>query len=433
MPDHLTVHEMVLVDIRHLILEWIDQIINNLTNPAIDRDEGLHEARKNCKRVRAALRLVRDEIGDPLYHQENIRFRDAAWRLATARDSWILIDSLDKIILDHPGQLPSGAFEAVRVNLLKHYEDTLACEQADADHIPGILETLRAAFGPIENLPNQRGDFSAIQAGLRRVYLNGRRAMVQAYEEQAPAIFHEWRKQVKYLWHQVEILADLWPNVLMPLALELHTLSDYLGSDHDLAVLRLWVMEHPQDFSDQHELALLVTLIDQHRLTLEALARPLGERLYYDSPAAFTRRLKTYWQAWRTETEIRQTDLVEQIYRASPSFAALDRVLLTTTEVASYLATSPDRVRKLISESKLPAEKVGVIWVIKAVALPSQREAPALLGVLLSSREAAARMNTSPDQLRKLIHTGEIKATKIGRNWVIAEDALEDQAPSMKN
>jgi excisionase family DNA binding protein len=425
MNDQLKADEIVLVDIRHLILEWIDQIIDNLTNPAIDRDEGVHEARKNCKRIRAALRLVRDDIGDPLYHQENIRFRDAAKQLATARDSWILIDSLDKIILDHPAQLPSGAFEPVRNKLLNHYEDTLAVERADQDHIPGILETLRIAVGSIEHLPIQRGDFSAFQGGLRRVYLNSRMAMKQAYAHPAPAIFHEWRKQVKYLWHQVEILADMWPNVLMPLALELHTLSDYLGSDHDLAVLRLWVMEHPQDFSDETELALLVTLIDQHRLALKTLARPLGDRLYFESPVAFTRRLKTYWQAWRTEAHSRQSDLIEQIFRTSPSSEVLDRLLLTTSEIAAYLAISPERVRKLIYTNKLPAEKVGAIWVIKALELPSQRDDPALMGILLSTSEAAARLNTSPDRLRKRIQTGEIKATRLGRNWVIAEDALE--------
>jgi excisionase family DNA binding protein len=433
MPDQLTVDEQLSEGVRRLILAWIDQIVTNLTDPAIDRDEGIHEARKDCKRVRAALRLLRDEIGDPLYHQENIRFRDAARGLSTARDSWVLIDSLDKVILDHASGLPNGAFEGIRNNLLSHYEDTLAGEGAEAGQLQAILATLRAATVSIEHLSIQRDDFSTIRGGLRRVYRNGRRAMDQAYAHQDPAIFHEWRKQVKYLWHQVEILVDLWPNLLIPLGVELHTLSDYLGCDHDLVVLRQWALGHPQDFADKGELMLLVTLIDQHRLALEALARPLGERLYFDTPASFTRRLETCWQAWRRESHIRQSDLVEQIYLNSLSNAAQDRLLLTTSEVAAYLATSPERVRKLIYESKLPADKVGAIWVIKALVLPSQRDDPTLMGVLLSTREAAARLNTTPDRLRQLIQAGEIKATKLGRSWVVAEDDLESQTASMES
>ena len=51
-------------------------------------------------------------------------------------------------------------------------------------------------------------------------------------------LFHEWRKQVKNLWHQLEILEPIWPEVMKKLADECHELADALGQDHDLAVLR---------------------------------------------------------------------------------------------------------------------------------------------------------------------------------------------------
>jgi hypothetical protein len=43
----------------------------------------------------------------------------------------------------------------------------------------------------------------------------------------------------------------------------------------------------------------LVAWIDEERLTLEAAAQPLGQRLYFESPKRFTKRLETYWQAWK--------------------------------------------------------------------------------------------------------------------------------------
>src|SRR6202521_2345817 len=56
-------------------------------------DATVYEVRKCFKRIRAALRLVRDELGDTVYRQENILFRDAARSLAAARDVIVLVRS----------------------------------------------------------------------------------------------------------------------------------------------------------------------------------------------------------------------------------------------------------------------------------------------------------------------------------------------------
>jgi hypothetical protein len=47
---------------------------------------GVHEARKDMKKLRSALRLVRDGIGEKAYRRENHRYRDAARRLSGIRD-----------------------------------------------------------------------------------------------------------------------------------------------------------------------------------------------------------------------------------------------------------------------------------------------------------------------------------------------------------
>ena len=39
--------------------------------------------------------------------------------------------------------------------------------------------------------------------------------------------------------------------------------------------------------------------------TLEALAVPLGCRLYAERPSAFISRIETYWRLWRTEEKAR--------------------------------------------------------------------------------------------------------------------------------
>jgi CHAD domain-containing protein len=73
---------------------------------AIERLEGrtdeqlgtaVHETRKSLKRLRATVRLARDELGDEVYARENSAFREAGRRLAGARDSRVLLETLDAL------------------------------------------------------------------------------------------------------------------------------------------------------------------------------------------------------------------------------------------------------------------------------------------------------------------------------------------------
>ena len=45
------------------------------------RGAAVHEARKDTKKLRSVLRLVRESLGDSNYRRENNRFRDAARNL----------------------------------------------------------------------------------------------------------------------------------------------------------------------------------------------------------------------------------------------------------------------------------------------------------------------------------------------------------------
>ena len=58
--------------------------------------DAIAEVRKCFKRVRAALRLAREEFGDDLYHEENWCFRDAARPLTLVRDARVSVETADE-------------------------------------------------------------------------------------------------------------------------------------------------------------------------------------------------------------------------------------------------------------------------------------------------------------------------------------------------
>ena len=65
--------------------------------PSTEPAEAIHEARKDMKKIRSALRLVRDAIGDDAWRRENDHYRDVARKLSAHRDAEILVESLDDL------------------------------------------------------------------------------------------------------------------------------------------------------------------------------------------------------------------------------------------------------------------------------------------------------------------------------------------------
>lgn len=299
MAFRLEASELVSHGMRRLLLEEIFNIQAQLTNPAIERDMGVHEARKGCKRVRAVLRLVRDEIGEILFKQENIRFRDMGRKLAAARDSWVKIEVLDTLTDSFADDPLDGRFDVFRERLYLDYQMTLRREKEDEGLIPGILAALQTATHQVEMLPIQREGFSALEGGLGRTYRRGRRGMERAISNPSPENFHEWRKRVKYLWHQVEILTEMNPEEMINQGEKLHRLADILGDHHDLVVLQETALKYKDVFVNETELKVLAGWIDERRLELEYQAKFLGEQLYYQTAEDYVNGIKEYWLAWR--------------------------------------------------------------------------------------------------------------------------------------
>src|SRR5262245_29269566 len=160
----------------------------------------VHETRKSLKRLRAAVRLARDELGDEVYGRENAAFRDAGRRLAGARDSQVLLQTLDTLSDCYPDDAPRARFG--------RYRGTLAAEHAAAQRrlrqgaaTAEVLGVLRAARARVPDWPLEREGFDGLAPGLRRIYRRGRREYRAARRELGSERLHELRKRVKDLWY----------------------------------------------------------------------------------------------------------------------------------------------------------------------------------------------------------------------------------------
>lgn len=292
--------------LRRLSLEEFDRAIGGLLAGS-DIDMAVHEARKSMKRLRAVLRLIRDELGDQRYRRENELLRNTARLIGSVRDSAVLTTTVVTIRSRFAAHLRRSAFETLESNLNRRHLEARAQLLEDAVALRRVVYALRSARAryrvwPAEADPRETWrarpaahSFDTMRGGLLRTYRRGRKEMRVAEREPTAHNFHWWRKRVKYLRHQMELLRPMFPEVLDGYIAALDQLGDLLGEEHDLAELVALVAEEPELCADAAEVTLITALAEHRRSELQAEALAIGRKAYAESPKAFANRLGAYW------------------------------------------------------------------------------------------------------------------------------------------
>lgn len=281
-------------EVRRVAREQTESAVALLQDQTGDElDAAVHGARKRCKRVRALVRLVRAPLGGG-YAAENAAYRDAARLLGDVRDAAVLVATLDAVGEEHDLELAD-----VRSALCVRHADRRTALQADGrrEEAAGIL--VRAGRR-IDDWTLDDEGWQLVAPGFqkvaRRVRRRHRRALATVPGGAADHAFHDWRKRVKYHWHHLELLAELWPPVMTVLADETHRLSDLLGDEHDLTVLRDVVLDEGL-LADDGRRDLFLAVVDGRRQRLRRGTGRLADRLTADRPAVLTRRFGRWFAA----------------------------------------------------------------------------------------------------------------------------------------
>jgi hypothetical protein len=255
---------------------------------ALDAFEGVgrnrvHEARKQLKRARAVLRLMRPALGDAVYRRENAALRDVARSWSRARDAQILPGALRRVLRGarFDPQRCVRLRERVRAQIKPIRSSKDQSRQSDL-----ATRALRRAERRARSLKLSNTEWACIVNALRRTYKRARRNFKRAHKRPTTALLHGWRKEVQHLWHQVQCLAPLAAGDLAWPTERLQRLSGRLGDDHDLAMLSRSVRPSGSSLSRRDARALR-RLIKRRRAELRKKAFALGERLLARKARAF--------------------------------------------------------------------------------------------------------------------------------------------------
>jgi len=248
-------------------------------------DESMHEVRRDLKRARGALRLLRDAVGDAAYELENVELRDAARPLSGVRDAAVGLEVVRGLLDREKKPARRQRLVELRRRLLEEREQARR-KLFGGPRLAQIESSLQEAGERAEYWRYPAHD-APLRAGLARLYRKGRKALKSARSNRSTESLHESRKQVKYLEHALAIAAN-GSRRLRKLSKRARKVADRLGDDHDLAALQTRLASMPARSKVEDK---LVARIEARRAKLQKKAFKLARRIYRRKAAAFVDRV----------------------------------------------------------------------------------------------------------------------------------------------
>jgi CHAD domain-containing protein len=302
MSFELKADESLRKSLHRIVRKQLGNALKELTEPhSGPRDLVVHDARKALKKVRAALRLVRPALGEKAFQRENTCFRDAARPLTEVRDARILVETLDKLIEHFKEHMAGQSFSDVRKSLQAHLREVRRRVLDEQNAFAVVAETIRRERDGVKGWMKVPNRWRSVGLGLRETYRRAKDSFKVAKADSTDEKLHEWRKQAKYLFYQLEILRPLWTERMDEMVHEVDQVGELLGDDHDLVVLRQMVNDDSEKLGDDGDRETLLALIDRRRYEVQHEVMLLGERFFQDKVRDFARRFSGYWTTWRVQ------------------------------------------------------------------------------------------------------------------------------------
>ena len=281
----LAAGEPTVAGLRRILVEQVGLGSWHLERTPLS-DSHVHEVRKSTKRVRAVLRMLSDDIDSRDYTRLNMEVRDLARELSQIRSAVVQVGLLESLVANDCEL--STATREFNAELVASADDQRrGLEDAMVQGLLLRFAAVRSHIGDIE-FPDE-GETSL--DGIRKTYRRGRRSMTHAYEAPTVESFHIWRKQVKYLRHQMEVLE--WGGALAVAALvsDLEEIGEALGMDHDLADLEQAADRAAPSMLSRSSRRHLHEVISARRASVELRLRPIAAKVYEVKPGTFAQRV----------------------------------------------------------------------------------------------------------------------------------------------
>ncbi len=281
-----------------------------------DRTDDIHQVRVQCKRLRALLRLVKPVADVEAVKRETVRLRDIGRSLSGFRDAFVAGETLKRVFEDtSPGRMS----DAARLLGVKHRP---AKNLHDLDvALKEAAKSLRRTVKGWQTLPFSTRGWWAIAPGLEDSYRRARKDYHRCLDKGASHLgdcFHNWRKRVKDLGYQLEILENISLGDIHRARKEIRRLGTLLGEDHDYLVFAEQVRARERHYLDLANFRPVRKRLKRRLKTLRAKEFALAGKIFAEKPRLWIARLAEVWRRWKNPDS---GTLVLTIEAAEPSTA----------------------------------------------------------------------------------------------------------------
>lgn len=269
--------------IRRAAVDHDERILAMLDGDAALSADQVHEIRVGIKNLRALWRLSATWGKEKAARKRDRALKKAAALLSDARDSQVMLETLDQLAAASHRDFEKEALAAVRERLAA---DTPApTEPRPPADLAEVFLDDRDRWQAL--MP--KGDGVMVRAGLVELYRNTRRRGLEAMAEDEPDTWHRFRKWAKYLQYQLTPLPLDGDELDLK---ELRKLGQALGKLHDLHVLDGHLKRLGKAKGDREAVAAVRQVIGRQEADRASDCGKRARRFFALKPKEFRRLLR---------------------------------------------------------------------------------------------------------------------------------------------
>lgn len=274
--------------------EGITGVLISFANTAEETPvESTHQIRKKLKLFRAFAKLVKLCSEPGAYSEANLFLRDLGREFSGLRDAHVRRFLLQEVSL--PGY--SSGFkdllnELITFNnsIINRIENKLLSDDNRFQWFAEKLNSNTELKGYFTNLLlSEEHIMNAFAASFEKSRLAFQSGFIFPDSE----MMHEWRKRMKDIQYQTELLAGELQAVEISFYPTVEMLCDYLGEMNDLHILSSWASENEDGFRHAGDLKAWISELKYRKNFLQRQAEELGNELYQLPSAAIMDIMKS--------------------------------------------------------------------------------------------------------------------------------------------
>src|SRR5262249_39322712 len=182
-------------NLRRVCCKQIEGAIAVAKGEVPSNDTPVHEVRKHLKKARAALRLVRKEIGRGLFQEQNHALRDVGRLTSEIRDAEVRLQTVRQLkdVINKRGRNSYGKLEGLLILELENFMAAFAEWQKQA--VP-MLEQVASA---VDCWTLDQYNCKQLRRAVQSSYRQARKALAKATANGTAEDFHAFRTKAKTL------------------------------------------------------------------------------------------------------------------------------------------------------------------------------------------------------------------------------------------